>query len=190
MPAVLEAAAALTLLAAGCAAMVGLVAVKVELDVQGLPAQPLPGDDARERAGVPAKVDAKVKAEQVKVESKSEVPGERHLAKRAAVKAELRVGGLPTHGGAEELTARLAEHGHGWTEPVKAGHLVQREQVVHGAAAGCGVPAVVMNAEVKSEQRVNVEIKTEVKSARCTRILPELYRVKNVYFILNLYGRC
>jgi hypothetical protein len=43
-------------------------------------------------------------------------PGER-LAQRAAVKAELRAGGLPTHGGAEELTARLAEHGHGWTEP-------------------------------------------------------------------------
>ena len=34
----------------------------------------------------------------------------RHPAKRAAeVKAELRAGGLLTHGGAEELTARLAE---------------------------------------------------------------------------------
>ena len=146
--------------------MVGLVAVKVELDVQGLPAPPLPGD-APEHAGVPAKVDAEVKAEllQVKVETKSEVPGpERHLAKRAAVKAELRAGALPTHRGAEELTAQLAKHGHGWTEPVKAGHLVQREQVVHDAAAGRGVPAAEMNAEVKSEQHVNVGIKTEVKS--------------------------
>jgi hypothetical protein len=26
--------------------------------------------------------------------------------------------------------------------------------------------------------------------ARRIRILPELYRVKNAYFILNLYGRC
>ena len=146
--------------------MVGLVAVKVELDVQGLPAPPLPGD-APEHAGVPAKVDAEVKAEllQVKVETESEVPGERHLAmKRAAVKAELRAGGLPTRGSAEEHTARLAEHGHGWTEPVKAGHLVQREQVVHGAAAGRGVPAAEMNAEVESEQQVKVETKTKVKS--------------------------
>jgi hypothetical protein len=130
--------------------MVGLVAVKVELDVQGLPAPPLPGD-ALEHAGVPAKVDAEVKADellQVKVETKSEFPGERHLAmKRAAVKAELRAGGLPTHGSAEDHTARLAEHGHGWTEPVKAGHLVQREQVVHGAAAGRGVPAATPPAE-------------------------------------------
>ena len=73
---------------------------------------------------------------------------------------------LPTHGGAAELTARLAEHGHGWsTELAKAGHLVQREQVVHGrAAAGRGVPAAEMIAEVKSEQQVNVGIKTKVKS--------------------------
>ena len=26
--------------------------------------------------------------------------------------------------------------------------------------------------------------------ARCTRILPELYRVKNAYFVLNLYAKC
>jgi hypothetical protein len=37
-------------------------AVKVELDVEGLPASPLPGD-APGRAGVPAEVDAEVKAE-------------------------------------------------------------------------------------------------------------------------------
>ena len=39
-----------------------------------------------------------------------------HLAE---IKAELREGRLPTHGGTEELTARLAEHGDGWTIAVK-----------------------------------------------------------------------
>jgi hypothetical protein len=39
---------------------------------------------------------------------------------KAKLKAKLRVlGGLPTHGGAAELTARLAEHGDGWTVEVK-----------------------------------------------------------------------
>ena len=41
---------------------------------------------------------------------------------------------------------------------------MQREKVVHGAAASRGVPAAEMNAEVESEQQVNVGIKTEVKS--------------------------
>jgi hypothetical protein len=35
----------------------------------------------------------------------------------AGIKAELRADGLPTHGGAAELAARLAEYGDGWTEP-------------------------------------------------------------------------
>ena len=34
----------------------------------------------------------------------------------AGIKAELRADELPTHGGAAELAARLAEHGDGWTE--------------------------------------------------------------------------
>ena len=39
---------------------------------------------------------------------------------KTELQAKLRAGGLPTGGGAAEL-ARLAEHGHGWTEPdVKA----------------------------------------------------------------------
>jgi hypothetical protein len=65
----------------------------------------------------------KLELQQVKVEIKTEVkperkpPGERLAQQARAVRAELRAGGLPTHGGAEELTARLAEHGHGWTEP-------------------------------------------------------------------------
>ena len=37
----------------------------------------------------------------------------------AGIKAELRTDGLPTHGGAAELAARLAEHGDGWTVNVK-----------------------------------------------------------------------
>jgi hypothetical protein len=35
---------------------------------------------------------------------------------KTELQAKLRAGGLPTGGGAAEL-ARLAEHGHGWTEP-------------------------------------------------------------------------
>ena len=105
--------------------MAGLAAVKVELDVEGLPAPPLPPGDALGRARAPAEMNAEVKSElqQVKVEIKTEVkseiqpPGERLAQQARAVRAELRAGGLPTHGGAEELTARLAEHGHGWTEP-------------------------------------------------------------------------
>ena len=45
------------------AAMARLAAVKVELDVEGLPAPPLPGD-APGRAGMKAEVDAEVKAVQ------------------------------------------------------------------------------------------------------------------------------
>jgi hypothetical protein len=49
--------------------MAGLAAVKVELDVEGLPAPPLPGD-APGRARAPAEMNAEVKSEQqqVKVE--------------------------------------------------------------------------------------------------------------------------
>ena len=69
--------------------------MKVELDVEGLPAPPLPCD-APGRSGVPAKVDAEVKAEQdlvVKVETKtvevksSEIQPPR-LATRAPVPPE------------------------------------------------------------------------------------------------------
>ena len=64
--------------AAAIMRMAGLAAVKVELDVEGLPAPPLPGD-ARGRARAPAEMKAEVKSEQqqVKVEVKTEVKPER-----------------------------------------------------------------------------------------------------------------
>jgi hypothetical protein len=104
----------------------GMAAVKVELDVVGLPAPPLPGD-ARGRARAPAEMNAvevkseeselqvqqvKVEIKTVEVKSERKPPGERLAQQARAVRAELRAGGLPTHGGAEELTARLAEHSH------------------------------------------------------------------------------
>jgi hypothetical protein len=81
------------------AAMAGLAAVKVELDVEGLPAPPLPGD-APGRAGTPAEaVAAEVKSEQhpvdqVKVEIKTEV------------KSEITVTTVPPEGDATVLAAK------------------------------------------------------------------------------------
>ena len=69
---------------------------------------------------------------------------------KAELLAELRGDGLPTHGSVEELTARLAEHGHGWTEPaVKAEVKVEVKAVEAvdgecqpGAAGGSSQPGV------------------------------------------------
>ena len=64
----------------------GLAAVKVELDVEGLPAPPLP-DDAPGRAGPPSEMNAELRSEQhhaaqVKVEIKTEVKSESSERKR------------------------------------------------------------------------------------------------------------
>jgi hypothetical protein len=60
----------------------------------------------------------------------------------AEIKTELRVGGLPTHGGAAELTARLAEHCDGWTVAVK-------DEV--NAGTNADVKAEFVHARVKTE---------------------------------------
>jgi hypothetical protein len=83
-------------------------------------------------------VKVEIKTEDVKPERKS---SRERLAQQArAVRTELRAGGLQTHGGAEELTAQLAEHGHGWTEPVKgaAAPAAKRRRVGGVAAPSSG----------------------------------------------------
>ena len=94
--------------------MVELVTVKVDLEVQGLPAPPLPSY-ARERARVLATSDAEVEVNWLQVKVEPEVLGERHLTARAAAKSAPRAGARLIHRGAEELTARLVEHGQRWS---------------------------------------------------------------------------
>ena len=71
----------------------------------------------------------------------------------AGIKTELRADGLPTHGGAAELAARLAEHGDGWTEPDVKTEIKIEVNLVK-AEVKTNVEAAVHATEVKAEPGV------------------------------------